>query len=142
MNIVAYGSLMNQASLNTTLQRPTLLTKLVVPGVARIFNAPFGEFNYLNLETDVASSIEAAYFTITQSELTKFAERESGSIVIEIMSGYFVFIWPSKSPRTLPVPRSYIDLCRSGAKDLNINFDRGLIIPRNIFDDQLEPVYT
>lgn len=141
MKIIAYGSLMNQASLEATLNRPAQLEKLVVPDVSRIFNASFEGYAYLNLQRDSNSAIEAAYFSLEPPELTNFALREAGSILIEVLPGYFAFTWPVTDIEILPVLQSYLDTCQAGAAQLNINMACGLITPGTIIDDRALPIY-
>ena len=57
MNIIAYGSLMNQFSLEATLGRPAKLTKITIPGYSRIFNAPFDGHAFLNLQASSPNSL-------------------------------------------------------------------------------------
>lgn len=142
MNIIVYGSLMNQVSLESTLGRPATLTKTEVLGYARIFNAPFDGYAFFNLQADPASFIEVAYFELEGEELVKFAEREAGSDLIEVKPGYFAFVWPANYTQELAVLQSYIDLCQEGADALGIDMQKGLISPQLVVDDTLEPLYA
>jgi hypothetical protein len=140
MKIIAYGSLMNQTSLERTLDRPARLSRTVVSGYERIFNAPFGDYGFLNLRQNMNASIEAAYFELEAGELDKFAEREKGSSLIEVTPGYFAFIW-DRPVDGLPVLKSYIDVCLVGARQLTISFWPGMVKPALILDDRNDPIY-
>lgn len=142
MNIIAYGSLMNKTSLEKTLKRPAELYKIVIPGYSRIFNAPFGSYSFLNLLADPKATIEGAYFTLRESEIKLFADREAGSNLVEILPNYYAFIWPTDYCKTLPVLRSYLSACQKGAQDLGVNFKTGLRAPDEIVDDSAEPLYV
>lgn len=142
MNIIAYGSLMKQSSLETTLGRPTPLSKIVLPGVQRVFNVPFDGYAFLNLQINRKSTIEAAYFSIDPNEINHFALREANSDLIEICPGYFAFTWRSSRTQNLPVLQSYIALCQFGADEMNLNFERGLIVPSIVFEDLQQPQYA
>lgn len=141
MNIIAYGSLMNKASLEKTLQRPVVLKKIEIPNYKRTFNAPFGDYAFLNLVAAPEGRIEAAYFTLEESELDFFTDREAGSQLVEVVPDYYAFIWPNVYCKSLPVLASYMAVCRSGAERLSINFDMGLGQPKSIVDDTMQPLY-
>ncbi len=141
MNIIAYGSLLNKKSLEKTLARRTDLYKIIIPGVKRIFNAPFGEYSYLNLQMSKGSTIETAYFTLQRSEINKFAKREAGSELTELLPGYYAFIWPNKLCKELPVLQSYIDICKVGAENLDVDFWKNTIRPVEIIDDRNNAQY-
>ena len=121
MKIIAYGSLMNQTSLEKTLRRPANLCKIIVPEFGRVFNAPFGLYAYLNLQK-MPGQMEAAIFEMAQSELRKFDVREAGAELVEIIPEYFTFIWPKDYCLNLPVLQEYIDICLEGAASLDISF--------------------
>ena len=89
---------------------------------ARIFNAKFGDFAYLNIQKIPGQKIEAGYFEITSSEVKLFRKCEAGSLLVEIKPGYFAFIWPEYLTAELPVLFSYINTCVNGANELKINF--------------------
>jgi hypothetical protein len=141
MNIIAYGSLMNKKSLEKTLKRKIQLSKVILTGYERIFNAPFGEYAFLNLQKNKNNSIEVAYFIIKENELKKFAKREEGSELIEVTDNYFAFIWPSNKCKELPVLQSYLDVCEKGAEELEINIWKGAIMPFKIINDKSNPFY-
>jgi hypothetical protein len=141
MNIIAYGSLMDLNSLETTLGRPATLTKISVRGVRRVFNAPFGRYAFLNLQTDQTSFIEAAYFTLAPLELRKFNRREAGSVLQVLQPGYFAFVWPQSISEELPVLQSYLNICTTAAAKLAINMSIGLIKPKVILNDTINPLY-
>jgi hypothetical protein len=142
VNIVAYGSLMHQRSLEATLQRPAPLTKIAIPGWQRVFDAAFDDgFAYCNLRPAPSSRIEAAYFTLEAAELHRFAEREEGSALTEVLPGYHAFVWPAERCRALPIPCSYIDICRRGAAELGVSLSLGTDWPATIHDDTAAPVY-
>ncbi len=142
MNVVAYGSLMYRPSLEATLRRPAGLTRITIPGWRRVFNAPFPDgLSYLNIQPALSTQLEAAYFTVDRSELPLFADREAGSELVEVMSGYHAFVWPRTAWRELPVLRSYLDVCRRGAAGLGVNLDLGTTWPLVVRDDTANPVY-
>jgi hypothetical protein len=142
MNVVAYGSLMCRVSLEATLGRPAALTRVTVPGWRRAFNAAFPDgLAYLNLVPALSSQVEAACFTLAPAELPLFAEREAGSVLSEVMPGYHAFTWPASRCRELPVPRSYLDVCRRGAAELGIDLAAGTSWPATIHDDCGHPLY-
>ena len=142
MYIIAYGSLMDSAQLSQTLGRTAQLRLIILNGVARIFNAPFAGYAYLNLRFDPNSSVEAAWFMLQPSELVKFAEREAGSVLSEVAPGYYAFVWPNPPSTALETPRSYLELCQTAAIRLGIDFEIGLIRPARIAEDLNEPIYT
>lgn len=141
MKIIAYGSLMNQKSLENTLQRSVELNVITVPNVQRIFNAPFDNYAFLNIENVKGVSIEAAYFELKPNETKKFTEREEGSEIIEVLPGYFAFVWPKAYSQELPVLQSYIDICLAGCRELNIDLWGGTKVPQAIVDDTSNPLY-
>jgi hypothetical protein len=141
MKIIAYGSLMNQKSLEKTLGRPAKLTNITLKGWARVFNAPFDGYAFLNLQQSPGKTIKVAYFEIYADEIAKFAKREAGSDLVEVKKGYFAFVWPAGKCQTLPVLQSYIDICRQGAVDLEIDFQNNTILPIKILDDRQAPKY-
>ncbi len=132
---------MNRNSLKKTLQRDVELTTLVIPSVTRVFDAPFSEYAYCNLKFARDTSIQAAYFSMEEQELKKFAEREAGSIMVEVLPSFFAFVWPEEKCRTLPVLQSYIDFCMQGANELTIDFWEGTKKPKKIIDDRKKPLY-
>lgn len=142
MKLIAYGSLMNQTSLAETLGRQAKLRKIQVMGYQRVFNAPFDDYAFLNLTPARNESIDAAYFYLDRTELPLFAEREAGSSLVEILPGYFAFIWGCPSSTELPVLQSYIEVCVAGANTLGIDFWRGLIPPGQIVNDTRRPLYV
>jgi hypothetical protein len=75
MKIIAYGSLMKQNSLETTLRRPAKLNKTTVAGWKRVFNAPFDGYAFLNLVASPAVTIESAWFEASSSE-AQFLQNE------------------------------------------------------------------
>ncbi|HEX3082842.1 MAG TPA: gamma-glutamylcyclotransferase family protein [Candidatus Saccharimonadia bacterium] len=141
MKIITYGSLMNQASLEVTLGRPAMLTKIVIQGYRRVFNAPFDGYAFLNLASDLSAFLEAAWFEIEEAELSKFAVREAGSQLVKVRPGFMAFIWPQSATQNLPVLQSYINFCEQGAQALDIDMKRGLIKPRRIRNDTAQPLY-
>jgi hypothetical protein len=142
VNIVAYGALMQRHSLEATLGRPATLTKITIPGWRRVFDAAFPDgLSYLNLRADPGGRIEAAYFTLDAVELGLFAEREEGADLTEVLPGYHAFIWPRSRCRELPVPCSYIDICRRGAAELGISLAAGIAWPAALHDDSAAPLY-
>lgn len=141
MNIITYGSLMNQKSLEKTLQRDAKLLTITLPKANRIFNAPFGDYAFLNLELGGKDSIEAAYFELDKNEIEKFSEREKDSELIEVVKGMYAFVWPAAYCRELPVLQSYIDVCESGCRDLGIDLWSGMKMPQKIIDDSRQPLY-
>jgi hypothetical protein len=142
VNVVAYGSLMHRQSLEATLRRPAPLTKITIPGWRRVFNAAFGDgFAYLNLRPAPGGQVEAACFTLEAAELRLFAEREEGSELTEVLPGCHAFVWPRDRCRDLPVPRSYIEVCRRGAAELGISLCAGTAWPVAIHDDAAAPLY-
>jgi len=141
MKIIAYGSLMNQASLESTLGRPAQLQTIGVPGYRRVFNAPFDGFAFLNLQRVPGSSLDAAWFELSEAETAKFAEREARSELLELVPGCYAFVWPNRLTRDLPVLQSYINVCRTGATALGINFAKGLTAPTSVIDDVRSPLY-
>ncbi len=141
MKIITYGSLLNLFSLEKSLKRKSFLKKIIVPGVERIFNAPFGDYSFLNLRQSFTSQIEAAYFEIEKKELKKFRKREEGSKMKEIIPGYFAFIWPENKCEELPVLQSYINFCVAGADELGVDLWKGTIKPLIIINDLECPLY-
>jgi hypothetical protein len=142
MNVVAYGSLMYRPSLEGTLRRPAALTPITVPGWRRVFNAPFADGqSYLNIQPALSSQMQAAYFTVAVAELPLFADREAGSELVEVMTGYHAFVWPPDACRELPVLRSYLDMCRLGAAGLGVDLDLGTTWPAVVRDDTVSPRY-
>jgi hypothetical protein len=141
MNIIAYGSLMNQSSLERTLKRPALLTKTTISGWKRVFNAPFDNYAFLNISREPGMTIEAGSFELNPSELTLFTEREAGSVLAEALPGYFAFVWPDDYCQSLPVLLSYINVCANGAQELGINFTLGLVWPCSVINDTNNPAY-
>jgi hypothetical protein len=141
MNIVAYGSLMSRRSLERTLKRPAILNKIIIPGYGRIWNAPFDGFSYLNLQYKQGFTMEAAYFELRANEIELFKEREAGSILLEVLPGYFAFQWPLALCEELAVPRSYITICEQGAWELGINMWKAALSPKEIIEDNDNPVY-
>ncbi|MDB5179153.1 MAG: hypothetical protein JWN01_1096 [Patescibacteria group bacterium] len=142
MNIIVYGSLMKQASLEATLGRTAVLTKVTVPGYNRVFNAPFDNYAFLNLQFAVDAYIEAAYFELKPAEIANFGEREAGSELVEVKPGFFAFIWPADYVAELPVLQSYVNFCEEGASVLGIDMRQGFITPQTIVDDTLKPLYA
>jgi hypothetical protein len=141
VNVVAYGSLMHRHSLEATLARPAPLTKITIPGWRRVFDAAFPDgFAYLNLRADPGSQLEAAYFTLEAAELRRFAQREEGADLVEVLTGYHAFVWPRERCRDLPVLCSYIDICRRGAAQLDVSLS-GTSWPSMIHDDAAAPLY-
>ncbi len=141
MNIIAYGSLLKKSSLEKTLQREATLQRTTLPGFRRIFNAPFDDYAFLNIEKSSRTSIDVAFFTLNKKELAKFAERESGSDVIECLPGYYAFVWPQISCKELPVLQSYIDVCEAGAQEVGIDLWKGIKKPKVIINDRENPLY-
>lgn len=141
MNIVAYGSLMKQSSLESAVQRPALLRKITVTGWKRVFNAPFDDYAFLNLQRAPGVEIEAAYFELEPAEVELFAEREAGAELVEVKAGFFAFVWPQDYCRDLPALRSYIDVCSEGASELGIDFTVGTDWPQTVVDDTRDPIY-
>lgn len=141
MNIIAYGSLMNKNSLEKTLGRHATLKKIIVPNVKRFFNAPFGDYAFLNLLPDKKNFIEAAYFCLSRDELGRFSEREAGSTLQELLPGFFAFIWPDANCRELPVLQSYITFCSEGALQNKISFWQGTYQPHLVINDLNNPLY-
>ena len=142
MIIIGYGSLMSKTSLQSTLGRPASLRKTTLTGYARIFNAPFDGYAFLNLTASPGTMLEVAEFDITPPELELFAVREAGSVLIEVSSSKYAFVWPDTATAELAVLRSYVDHCRQGAGELGINFHAGLILPERIEDDMQAPIYV
>jgi hypothetical protein len=142
VNVVAYGSLMHQPSLEATLRRPAQLNKVTVPGWRRVFDAAFPDgLAYLNLRPAPGSQVQAAWFTVSESELRLFADREAGSNLVEVLPGFHAFVWPEACCRELPVLSSYIDICHRGAKALGIDLGQGTTWPAAIRDDSASPAY-
>jgi hypothetical protein len=141
MKIVTYGSLQNKASLEATLSRPVSYGVITIEGYQKIFNAPFGDYAFLNLQKNQSSSFSCLYFEIEPNELTKFAKREAGSDLVEIMPGYRAFIWPTNYCRNLPVLRSYIQLCELAAKQNKLDFWQGTVLPSEVINDAQKPLY-
>ena len=141
MKIIAYGALMNRSSLESVVARPAPLSKIIVSGWQRVFNAPFDGYAFLNLTPAADSIIEAAYFELDPTELELFAEREGGAELVEVAPGFHAFIWPESYCRELPALRSYIDVCSHAAGDLGIDFAIGLDWPRAVIDDTKNPQY-
>jgi hypothetical protein len=142
VNIIAYGSLMHRSSLEVTLGRPATLTKVAIPGWRRVFDAAFDDgFAYCNLRRDRGSQIEAACFTLAAAELALFAEREEGADLTEVVPGHHAFVWSGERCRALPVPCSYIDICRRGAAKLGVSLSLGTDWPATIHDDTAAPIY-
>jgi hypothetical protein len=142
MKVVAYGSLMHRPSLEATLRRPAALTRITIPGWRRVFNAPFPDgLSYLNIAPALSGQIEAGYFTVEAAELPLFADREAGSELVEVMSGYHAFVWPRPAWRELPVLRSYLEVCRQGADGLGVSLELGTTGPAVVHDDSAGPQY-
>jgi hypothetical protein len=91
MKIIAYGSLMKQNSLETTLRRPAKLNK-----------------------TTVAVTIESAWFEASSSEAQFFAEREVGSELIEITPVFLRLCLAAEQLLESSGSGSYIDFCQQG----------------------------
>ena len=141
MKIIAYGSLQNKASLEATLGRPVWYEVITIEGYQKVFNAPFGDYAFLNLHENQGSSFNCLYFEIESSELTKFAEREAGSNLIEIMPGYWAFVWPTVYCRALPVLQSYISICEIAARQNNLDFWEGTVQPKKVINDKDKTLY-
>jgi len=142
VNVIAYGSLMYRQGLEWTLGRSAALTKITIPGWQRVFDAAFEDgFAYCNLRRSPGSRIEAAYFTLEAAELDRFAEREEGSRLTEVLPGYHAFVWSGERCRELPVLCSYIDICRRGAAELCVRLSLGTEWPATIHDDTAAPMY-
>lgn len=141
MKVVVYGSLMNRSSLESVVRRPAPLSTIAISGWKRIFNAPFDGYAFLNLQPDESVEIEAGYFELDPAERHLFAEREAGADLIEVMSGFYAFIWPEYCCRELPALRSYIDICSNAASDLGVDFAVGLDWPSVVVDDTKNPEY-
>jgi hypothetical protein len=141
MNIVAYGSLMKQSGLESVLRRSAPLSKITITGWKRIFNAPFDDYAFLNLQRAPGVEIEAAYFELEPAELELFAEREAGAELVEVKAGFFAFVWPQDYCRDLPTLRSYIHVCSDGANELGIDFMVGMDWPQTVVDDAHDPIY-
>jgi hypothetical protein len=141
MNLIAYGSLMNQTQVTATLGRPAALTPLELPGYARVFNAPFDGYAFLNLVEAPDTTIEVATFTIEPPELARFAEREAGSQLVPVLPDYYAFVWPMDRTAELPVLQSYLAVCAEGAQSLGLDADRGLIAPARVVNDLRAPLY-
>jgi hypothetical protein len=141
MKIVAYGSLMSRSSLESVVHRPSSLSKIIIPGWKRVFNAPFDGYAFLNLQPTSGGKIEAVYFEIDPAELQLFSVREAGAELVEIVPGFYAFVWPAEYCRELPALRSYIDICSDAARELGINFTVGLDWPRTVVDDTKNPEY-
>lgn len=141
LNIVAYGSLMKQSSLDSAVHRPTPLRKITIIGWKRVFNAPFDDYAFLNLHRAPGVEIEAAYFDLAPAELELFAEREAGAELVEVKAGFFAFVWPQDVCRDLPTLRSYLDVCSEGATELGIDFMVGMDWPQTVVDDTHDPIY-
>lgn len=142
MKLIAYGSLMNQLSLERTLGRSAQLSKISLPGWRRVFNAPFDGYAFLNLERAKGIAIEAAYFKLEKRELILFAEREAGSELLEVKPGYYAFVWPRDYCRNLPALESYITLCKAASVELGIDFSAGLSMPPTVINDLHNPIYS
>lgn len=142
MKLFAYGSLMNQSSLAGQLGRPTALTPSLLWGFRRVFNAPFDEYAYLNLEQSPGACVSGAVFELNEQEIELFRDREAGSCLTEVSAGCFAFIWPDRACRELPVVQSYLDLCEAGANALQINFWAYTRRPRVIINDRHSPIYV
>jgi hypothetical protein len=141
MKVVAYGSLMNRSSLESVVKRPAPLSKITVSGWKRIFNAPFDGYAFLNLKSIENGVIEAAYFELEPAEQQLFSEREAGADLVEVMPGFYAFVWPEGYCRELPTLRSYIDICSYAANELGVDFAMGLDWPGTIVDDTKNPEY-
>lgn len=141
MKIIAYGSLMNKKSLFKTLSKKVKIKKIDIQNFERVFNAPFGDFAYLNLRAKTGGKIEACYFEIGKKDLSEFLKREEGSNLVEIMPGFFAFVWPKEKCAKLPVLLSYIKTCEAGAKNLGIDFWSGTTRPKKIVNDLANPLY-
>lgn len=141
MNVIAYGSLMNQRSLEGTLNRRAELTPVTIEGYARVFNAPFDNYAFLNLRRTDNSRIECAYFEIEPIELTKFSVREAGSELVELTSGLYAFMWPGDKAEDLPVLMSYINVCQEASRQLELDFIKGTVWPNILEDDRMKPKY-
>jgi hypothetical protein len=141
MNIIAYGSLMNQPSLEKSLGRQASLYPITLLGYERIFNAPFGHYAFLNLQPAKNTTTEVAYFNLNTDEVEKFSIREQGSDLVEVESDYYAFLWPIAKGKLLPVLQSYIDVCQTGADHIGINLWRNTIQPTVIIDDSRDPLY-
>jgi hypothetical protein len=141
MKIIAYGSLMNRSSLESVVGRPAPLSKVVVPGWQRIFNAPFDPYAFLNIRPVLGSTIEAAYFELDPAELGLFAEREAGSELVAAVPGFHAFVWPESDCRELPVLRSYLDFCCDAAVQVGVSFTASLVWPTTVVDDTDDPQY-
>lgn len=132
---------MKQSSLESAVQRPALLRKITVTGWKRVFNAPFDDYAFLNLQRAPGVEIEAAYFELEPAEVELFAEREAGAELVEVKAGFFAFVWPQDYCRDLPALRSYIDVCSEGASELGIDFTVGTDWPQTVVDDTRDPIY-
>lgn len=141
MKLVAYGSLINKSSLEETLGRDVAYELIAIKDYARIFDAPFGEYAFLNLTNIPGAQFEAACFSIKQSELSKFEVREAGSILLEIKPDHFAFVSPAQKCKNLPVLQSYIDVCEKGCNLLGISLWTSTIRPKTIINDRANPLY-
>jgi len=141
MKIIVYGSLMNRSSLESVVGRLAPLSKIIVSGWKRVFNAPFDGYAFLNLTPAAESMIEAVYFELDSTELELFSEREAGAQIVEIVPGFYAFVWPESYCRELPALQSYMDICLLAAGDLGIDFTVGLDWPGTIVDDTKNPQY-
>lgn len=141
MKIIAYGSLLNVKSMAITFEELKTLRKINLPGFGRIFNAPFGQYSYLNLREGKNLQIEAAYFEVDNNQLKILKKREAGAELVEVMPGFFAFIWRGKYCKKKPVLASYIKVCEDGAQNLGVNFWEGTIKPLKIVNDLKKSLY-
>lgn len=141
MKIVAYGSLMSRSSLESVVRRPSSFGKIIIPGWKRVFNAPFDGYAFLNLQPTPDCKIEAVYFELDPTELQLFDVREAGAELVEVVPGFYAFVWPDDYCRDLPALRSYIDICSQAARELGIDFTVGLDWPETVVDDTENPEY-
>lgn len=141
MKVIAYGSLLSRASLESVVKRPAPLSKVIVPGWKRVFNAAFDPYGYANILLAAESTIEGAYFELDPAEVRLFDEREAGSELIEVMPGFLAFVWPEEYCRELPVLQSYLAVCTGGAAEAGVDFARGTDWPGAVVDDSADPWY-
>ncbi len=142
MKIIAYGSLQNRQSLEATLGRSVTYGRTKVIGYEKVFNAPFGNYAFLNLRKNTSASFTCVYFTIQPGELCKFKDREAGSVLAEIMPDFWAFVWPESYCRALPVLQSYIDVCEKGYAQNTLDFWRSTVTPKTFVNDRKQPIYS
>ena len=143
--IIGYGSLLNRASLNRTLPQVENIEPIYLNKYSRYWHAnenitPTFSSSFLGVSKSENSRINCIIFEIEESLLSLIDKREFlyhreqvNLNAIEFTSNRFKIkaddnIWiyitdkPSKASKDFPIIQSYVDVCLSGAMQLEEEF--------------------